>query len=518
MQDDKNKEKNTDDNRSENPKIPRRSIKFQTVSNKTTKRTVSGVNRKLKSDAEQTNAAARDTNIDADSATGINRRKRTDNPVGKKKTVAGKQKTNQLKETVGKRRRKKGADEKDTAPKNGASRGIKSKGFAAKEAVEKRLNNGKAKITSIKQDARKAELFKKYLIAGAIALVVILLVVFLKACSGKPQKAETDSAATAESEVAERSFPASEVRHFSFGRLIADGMAGDNSVLTVSQFRQILQELYDANYILVDIYSLAEKQQNEDGSSAFTEASLEIPAGKIPFVLSQRDVNYSLDRIGKGYPSRLLLDENNQIVNEFLNADGTISYGAYDIVPILDEFIAEHPDFAYENARGVLGLTGYNGILGYRTSESLGKTMEEGNPFAVYGIYDVNAEIEVCKPVVEALKKEGWHFACFGNNYCSYGAEYAMMTSDLDAWMENVSDLIGGTDLMLFPCDTDIGNWSEYKEDNPKYQYLKEKGFNYFLIETTENPYWMQVRPGYVRQGIKEIEKYDDFAAVMGKS
>ena len=42
-------------------------------------------------------------------------------------------------------------------------------------------------------------------------------------------------------------------------------------------------------------------------------------------------------------------------------------------VPILNKFIEEHPDFVYKNARPTLCLSGYNGILGYRTSQNLGE-------------------------------------------------------------------------------------------------------------------------------------------------
>ena len=45
--------------------------------------------------------------------------------------------------------------------------------------------------------------------------------------------------------------------------------------------------------------------------------------------------------------------------------DGDI--GDYDVVPRMDSFIREHPDFSYHNARGTVALTGYNGVFGYRT-------------------------------------------------------------------------------------------------------------------------------------------------------
>lgn len=398
--------------------------------------------------------------------------------------------------------------------KSNTEKRVSSSSRAALKKDRERQEQRKARL-----EARKAELFKQRLIIGVVAVCILLAIILLTACPGKKkgdEPVQETAVSGAEEEVESGGISGSEVRHFSFRMLLSDEMAVDDSVLTVNQFREILQQLYDANYILVDYYSIAGIKENEDGTTEYTDTELNIPPGKIPFVLSQRDVSYTFDRIGKGYASKLIVAEDGQLTNEYLRADGAQLRGSYDIVPILEEFIAEHPDFAYENARGILGLTGYNGILGYRTSELLGKAAEEGNPYAGYGIFDVNAEIDACKPVVDALKSKGWHLASYGNNYCSYGAEYAMMTSDMDTWMANVSDLIGGTDLLIFPCETDIGNWSEYKPENQKYQYLKGLGFDHFCIEEKNNPSWLQIRPDYVRQGIKEIDCYDDFAQIMG--
>ena len=40
------------------------------------------------------------------------------------------------------------------------------------------------------------------------------------------------------------------------------------------------------------------------------------------------------------------------------------------MVPLIDRFVEEHPDFSYRGAKGIVALTGYNGILGYRTDQS----------------------------------------------------------------------------------------------------------------------------------------------------
>ena len=37
-------------------------------------------------------------------------------------------------------------------------------------------------------------------------------------------------------------------------------------------------------------------------------------------------------------------------------------------MPIVDDFVREHPDFSYRGDKGTIALTGYNGVLGYRSS------------------------------------------------------------------------------------------------------------------------------------------------------
>ena len=52
-----------------------------------------------------------------------------------------------------------------------------------------------------------------------------------------------------------------------------------------------------------------------------------------------------------------------QATNEMKMDDGSVSVGSYDLVPLLDDFIKEHPDFSYRGAKACIAFTGYNGIL-----------------------------------------------------------------------------------------------------------------------------------------------------------
>ena len=67
---------------------------------------------------------------------------------------------------------------------------------------------------------------------------------------------------------------------------------------------------------------------------------------------------------------------------------------------ILENFIAAHPDFSFRGARGLIAVTGYEGLLGYRVAPDNQRrsTLAE--------------EVAAVMPVVAKLKSPGWEFAC----------------------------------------------------------------------------------------------------------
>ncbi|MFR8548119.1 MAG: polysaccharide deacetylase [Lachnospiraceae bacterium] len=324
-------------------------------------------------------------------------------------------------------------------------------------------------------------------------------------------------------------YPASEVTHIFFHTLIHDAAkafdgdeyeAGYNQfMVTEYEFKSIIQQMYDRGYVMVFLDELAPGTDDGNGNRTFATQDILLPPGKIPFVLSQDDVSYYHYMDGDGYASRLIVDENGDVKNEYIEDDGTVSVGDYDMVPIIDTFVKEHPDFSYHGQKGYIALTGYEGILGYRTDEVY-KTKEEGRVtvqqqmfFDSYpGGFDEAAfekECEGARKVAEAMKANGWRFAShtWGHQNMSEtdGISFDSFVRDTDRWETWVEPLIGETDTLIYAFGGDIRGMEKYSGE--RFEYLKKCGFDYFCgVDSAK--YWLQVEPDYVRQSRRNVDGY----------
>ncbi len=292
----------------------------------------------------------------------------------------------------------------------------------------------------------------------------------------------------------------SEISHIFFHTLAADtkltfdGDYDSNGynyyMTTISEFNEMMQQMYDAGYVLVSIHDVAKKVKKEDGSVVYEAGDIMLPPDKKPFVISQDDVNYYDYMTGDGFATRMIIDENGDPKNEMLLEDGTVSVGDYDMVPILDTFIKEHPDFSYKGARGIIALTGYEGTLGYRTNDETSPTYK--------------ADVDTAKNVAKVMKEKGWEFASHSYGHRDMGkATYNFTTKDTDRWMKEVGSIIGPTDLYIFPFGIDIETTMGHYESD-KFKYLKKLGFDYFC-GVYKDP-WIQVQKDYVRMTRRPLD------------
>ena len=313
-------------------------------------------------------------------------------------------------------------------------------------------------------------------------------------------------------------WPLEEVTHVFYHILIKDtskAFDGDykeadyNQVMTtVSEFNKIIQIMYDKGYVLVSPHDMA--TVNDDGT--MSRGKIMVPEGKIPFVLSQDDVSYYHYMDGDGCASKLILDENGEVKNEYVEADGSVSVGDYDLVPLLDTFIKEHPDFSYHGRKGILAMTGYNGVLGYRTdiAYKTGENLQddqkkflEDNPD-----FDYDQDVADATKVADAMKAEGWEFAShtWGHMNATERSAEDLKTDD-QKWKSYVAPILGDTDMIIFAFGADIGDWSGYSSDNPKFQYYKSAGYDYFC-NVDSSQYFVQITDQYFRQGRRNLDGY----------
>lgn len=259
---------------------------------------------------------------------------------------------------------------------------------------------------------------------------------------------------------------------------------------TIAEFNEMLQQLYDQGYVLVKIHDVASKVKKDDGTETFEVGDIMLPPDKKPIVISQDDVNYYEYMTGDGFARRIVLDKDNNPTTEMVMEDGSVRVGDYDMVPLIEKFVKEHPDFSYRGAKGIVALTGYEGALGYRTNDASSPTYE--------------ADKETVKKIVKVMKDKGWEFASHSYGHRDMGkATYKFTVKDTDRWEKEVGSLIGPTDIYIFPYGIDIETtMGHYSSD--KFEYLKKSGFDYFC-GVFKAP-WIQVQKDYVRMTRRPVD------------
>lgn len=299
------------------------------------------------------------------------------------------------------------------------------------------------------------------------------------------------------------------IPNLSFHCLIADpsraftdeefGKAYNTNYVTIDEFSKILDQLYAGGYVLVDFDSFIVETVGEDGKVTYSTQPIYLPEGKKPIMLTETLVNYELftvdsdgdleaDKGGDGFASRLIVDANGKIVNEYVDADGNVLYGAYDLVPILEAFIEDHPDFCYRGARATLAVSGEDGIFGYRIMHSVKE--KKGEDY-------YNQQVEGAKKIASALREAGYTIACYTYANVGYGSISATKIEvDLDNWKKEVKPVLGDVPVLIYAKASDISADGNY--EGGKYNVLKNAGFRYF-ISSGNSPY-AEVTVNYVRQ------------------
>lgn len=231
---------------------------------------------------------------------------------------------------------------------------------------------------------------------------------------------------------------------------------------TRDEFSAMLPQLEARGYMLVDYEDLITR--NPDGTIA--PAQLMLPPGKKPLVLSVDDVCYYQYMEGDGFAQRLALDENGDVVTI---VDGQPTRDG-DVVPILDDYVREHPGFSYRGAKGILAVTGYEGIFGYRITDLEGEALAQAQAEA--------------KAVCDRLKETGWRIASHSYTHNGYFQDGSVtmeqLRSDTERWKTRIEPVTGPTNLYVSPFGMQLSF------EDPRFAYLMEQGYEVYCPVSME--------------------------------
>lgn len=269
--------------------------------------------------------------------------------------------------------------------------------------------------------------------------------------------------------------------------------------ITCTEFSNILNALYENNYVLVSLYDMIEISVDANGNTTFTPKSIRLPQGKKPLILTETNVNYYYymvdgdndklaDKDGAGFASKLVLGEEGAVTAQYINSNGEVLTGDYDLVPILDRFVENHPDFSYKGARAILAVSGHEGIFGYRVDAKSKSSMDQ---------YRYDEEVAGATAVAEALQANGYIIACNTYGNLAYGKLTANeIKADMEKWHNEIATILPDLEIFVFAKASQF-NGNDYA--SAKYAALKEAGFKVFLGINSKGEPWCQTGESYLR-------------------
>ena len=289
-----------------------------------------------------------------------------------------------------------------------------------------------------------------------------------------------------------------DIAHLCFPGLIEDTMRafdGDDmsytyssTMVTTKEFKAILEVLYESGYVLVDIHNIAHDETDDRGVTTMELQKRMLPPGKKPIIISQDNLNYAGIKNGDGIATRLVLDDEGKVKALYTDENGHDLKGDYDLIPILDSFVKEHPDFSMRGAKGIVSVSGSEGVFGYQVADTTVTSYEQNR--------------NTVSEIADALISSGWSIACAGYSH-SYMNDMSLegLESDISRWLTEVGNQVGKVDVLFYPYGAEV----EYPSD--KLTYLLDSGFQYLCGLWGDTDY-MEIGDGYMRQTRRFVDGY----------
>ena len=248
----------------------------------------------------------------------------------------------------------------------------------------------------------------------------------------------------------------------------------DDNMVTVSEYNKMLDSMYRNGYILVDLNDVWSEYVNDNGQLRMKKNTLMLPEGKKPLVLSYDDISFYEYMRNDGFMEKLIIGDDGEIWASGFDPKGNpVVSQDYTVVTILDKFIREHPDFSLGGVKGCIALTGYEGILGYRTQFDRNDTSE------AFRLNRMQELVRV-RPVVQRLKETGWYFATHSYGHISLtSSSLERVKTDAQRWLDEVGALVGETKIFIYPFGTRLDG-DDVNKTGSAFRYYQELGFRIF--------------------------------------
>jgi len=248
----------------------------------------------------------------------------------------------------------------------------------------------------------------------------------------------------------------------------------DTNMVTVSEFNKMIESIYNNGYILVNMNDVWSEYTDENGVQKMKKNTLMLPEGKKPLILSFDDLSFYKYMSGDGFMSKLIVGADGEIWATGVDPNGNaVTSQDLTVVTIIDKFVKEHPDFSLNGVKGCIALTGYEGILGYRTQT------DKNNDTAEFKLNRMQ-EIARVRPVIQKLKETGWYFASHSYGHINLETStLEQVKADANRWLDEVGSLVGETKLFFYPFGTRLDGGDVYST-GPAFLFYYGLGFRIF--------------------------------------
>lgn len=249
----------------------------------------------------------------------------------------------------------------------------------------------------------------------------------------------------------------------------SDPTYAQTALISQTEFLRILDRLYQEGYVLISarqFYPWPERR-----------FSIQVPSGKKPLLLIFDRWQYSVLNQVCGTSSKLYLDEEGELWAEAGDAEGR----DLDAIPILEDYLKQHPDFSFDGAKALLALNANESLFGFTVSddevaESKVAWSRVGQLYPTLTSEEMTDHREHIADLLEYLQRHGWDFASAGyKGYDTASLSLTDLEEEVGSWSSLLNSWLTESRVFVFPNGSHVYNQSDSLD------LILSRGFNIFI-------------------------------------